>query len=517
MKVSSVLKQMSPRKMAQPSFVSVNRFAYLSGGEPRSPAPAPNPKNLAPTADMGERSRSNSFKRKFQEGNSYAGAVSGSVAVSAGPEVGTEKHDVNWVNEAGVEIAKVESLCDQFVTEVSNVSVDPALLPVFGLIAESLKGVSKIQKLIVEKVGHSKGNVYTPKEGGMTNLGAIPKKPRTLLAANERGNPGQGGSGMATQGGVIPGSGSGSGSGSGLGNRIPPTPQLNNIPSNKGGTNEGGGRSLPTNGVPRNISHGGNRRDSLIESGTPLEQRFREAIRTAEKSTLIFNLDMGRVPVMNKDTMSKRATLALSAMAAEREKSNTSVPSEDSVETLDDVLSLVKNMEFFGDTTKTYRHPRDKKSGLFCTVPVKYEFRDRDTRMRAETVLRSSCGIQCATPYPVMVKECIRQIVQRVKRQNPGNFVKVTVDTRDLTFKVARKPPDDDPDPGWKYRIGDIPIPEIVMDTSIRRVPRDFVLPIPVREDDTQTPYRDTRRPVAAPEGGTEKQRSPTPPSPPPN
>jgi hypothetical protein len=115
-----------------------------------------------------------------------------------------------------------------------------------------------------------------------------------------------------------------------------------------------------------------------------------------------------------------------------------------------------------------------------------------------------------------MVKECIRQIVNRVKGSFPDHFVKVTVDTRDMTFKVARKPPKGDPDPGWKYRIGDIPIPNICFDLNIRRVPRDFILPIPVKEkEDEPTPYRNTRRPEKTSEGsktsGDEALIQPTP------
>jgi hypothetical protein len=106
--------------------------------------------------------------------------------------------------------------------------------------------------------------------------------------------------------------------------------------------------------------------------------------------------------------------------------------------------------------------------------------------------------VQCTTPYPAYVKESIRQIVQRVKRSFPDNFVKVHVDTRDMVFLVSRKPPDDDPDPGWKYRIGDIPIPREAMDVYCRRVPKDWVLPIPPSKENETTPYRNTRKPEPA-------------------
>jgi hypothetical protein len=54
----------------------------------------------------------------------------------------------------------------------------------------------------------------------------------------------------------------------------------------------------------------------------PVVKKFKEAIKDAERSTLIFNLDMGKVPIMNRETMNRKATLALTSMAARKEKKN---------------------------------------------------------------------------------------------------------------------------------------------------------------------------------------------------
>jgi hypothetical protein len=85
------------------------------------------------------------------------------------------------------------------------------------------------------------------------------------------------------------------------------------------------------------------------------DKKFKELIRDAELSTLIFNLDMGKVPVINKDTISKRATMALTNMAAKKEKSNTRIPSRDAIEAIDDVLGAACDITFFGNGTKTYK------------------------------------------------------------------------------------------------------------------------------------------------------------------
>jgi hypothetical protein len=79
-------------------------------------------------------------------------------------------------------------------------------------------------------------------------------------------------------------------------------------------------------------------------------KKFKDAVEKAESSTLIFNLNLGRVPILNTETMSNKATLALAALAAECEKPPRpgNFPSEESVMAIDDILSLAKSIEFYG-------------------------------------------------------------------------------------------------------------------------------------------------------------------------
>jgi hypothetical protein len=119
-------------------------------------------------------------------------------------------------------------------------------------------------------------------------------------------------------------------------------------------------------------------------SETPEEakkRKFAEAIKEAEKSTLCFNLDMGNVPLQNKTTIKEKATLALTSMAARKEGKNSSIPSQDAITAIDDFASMVTKMEFYGSNTKQYKCKMDKP---FCTVPVRYQFKDRDARVFAE-------------------------------------------------------------------------------------------------------------------------------------
>jgi hypothetical protein len=206
-------------------------------------------------------------------------------------------------------------------------------------------------------------------------------------------------------------------------------------------------------------------------SDPPEIKQFKDAIREAEKSTLIFNLDMGKIPVLNTETISKRATLALTTMAAKTEKSKTSVPSADAVSAIDDVLSVTKGMCFFGRATKTYSNAKDSASGSFCTVPVKYDFKDRETRIQAESILRKTCNVNCSTPYPPPLRECIKQTTTYFQNKTGSNFVRVSVDIGKLCLKAQTKRNKDD---RWTWIEESIRIPPAVITNTSRRLPVGF-------------------------------------------
>ena len=211
-------------------------------------------------------------------------------------------------------------------------------------------------------------------------------------------------------------------------------------------------------------------------SDSPELANFKETVREAEKSTLVFNLDMGTVPLMNTTTMSKKATLALTKMAAKVEGKPDSTPSMEAIAAIDDLLSVTKGMEFFGRTTKTYRNSRDPDSDAFCTIPVKYVFKDRDTRMKAEQILRSRCKVNCSTPYPTILRECIKQTAEHFKDKYPGDLIRVSVITNKFALKVMRKPAGDNT--VWSELDRTIPLPADALNVLARSVSKDFVMPM---------------------------------------
>jgi hypothetical protein len=207
----------------------------------------------------------------------------------------------------------------------------------------------------------------------------------------------------------------------------------------------------------------------------PKIQAFQDAVKHAERSTIVFNLNLGSKKTLNEKTILSQATLALSAAAATVEGSNSKVPSGDVVATLDDVMSVTQNVTLLGKVTKPYENranPQDPKNKTFFTMPIKYEFKDKETRVEVETILRDTCKIDCTTPYPANLRSCMKQVVDHFRADYPEDYIKVAVDTQNLTLRVSRRVKGD----GWYNHKEPIPLPELALDIRSRFAPKELVM-----------------------------------------
>ena len=193
------------------------------------------------------------------------------------------------------------------------------------------------------------------------------------------------------------------------------------------------------------------------------KKKFVSAVREAEKSSLIFNLDLGTVPVMNTNTISMKVTQDIASKAAVVEERPPGRPTDDTVTMLEDAISLVKGMEFYGKTTKPYTNKSnaaDPRNGKFCTIPVKMNFKDKETKQQVESVLRTKCKVQCTTPYPLNLRKAIRTVVESQKAKFPEQFIQVRIDTEAMALKISRKSKDGK----WMNNYETVPLEDSVMD-----------------------------------------------------
>ena len=167
-------------------------------------------------------------------------------------------------------------------------------------------------------------------------------------------------------------------------------------------------------------------------------RKVKQVLRDAEKKTVIFNLELGPVPTINKDTLSRKVTLALSDKA---KKGDHDFNMNDAEDTIDDVLSCSK-LEFMGSTSRTFYNTRDSKdtrNGKFCTLPVRLDFKDKETRIQAEISLRKICKVSCSTPYPKQLRVLLDGLVKEGKKVAPDSFIRTRVNVDKLTIDVHAK------------------------------------------------------------------------------
>jgi hypothetical protein len=223
--------------------------------------------------------------------------------------------------------------------------------------------------------------------------------------------------------------------------KVSPPPQA----ATAGGQARGGGQ-------PGKVRQG---EADVISEQDAKKKKFVQAVREAEKATLVFNLDMGTVAVMNTNTMNRKFSMALKAKAAEVDGNVNGEPKADTVTQLDDTLSMVKSMDYFGKTTK------QAKGKEFFSIPVKLAYKDKETRMMAEQNLRKLCKVSCTTPYHSTLRDVMKKTMEEAKAKYKNSFVQTKVDVENMTLRVSYRQ-----DGVWHNDVDRVPLPDSVLDLT---------------------------------------------------
>jgi len=163
--------------------------------------------------------------------------------------------------------------------------------------------------------------------------------------------------------------------------------------------------------------------------------KVKKVLREAERRVIAFELDLGSAPIMNKTTISKNVTLDLQR----RVHSGNHDWAVDSASTVvDDILSCAQ-LEFLGSGTRKYynnRNNNDDRNNKMCTVPVRFDFRTKEQRIRAENALKKICKVRTSVPYPKKLREALSELVEQGKKACPGKFIMTKVDVDNLSVSA---------------------------------------------------------------------------------
>jgi hypothetical protein len=422
---STVLRKNAPREIVGQTFEHRNRYEKL--------------RENSPASSYRSRLDSNaSQKRKVCDEDDITVSSQREKVCRIDPQ---EEEEIAKLES---KISKVSTMCGKMLTSVQQLDIDDPLRVILADLIETVRITNEVQEELHSKQRKSREQAVAAAVG----------KESEIFSIWDRSD--------------FP---------------PPPTQQQKTVRNDN--------RKKPAGGLV-SMSLDGRGRNPQIQVHKPAEteeekkhRKFSEAIKDAERSTLCFNLDMGNTPIMNKNSISEKACLALARMAAAVEGKKGPVPSQDKIEALDDIASLVTNMEFYGSNTKSYTSKgkevgkdAGKEAVSFCTVPVKYQFKDRETKTFAEKTLRETCKVKCSTPYPAIVRECIKQVVDHVRLSHPQDYVRVSVVPKEFSLKVSRRPPGKDLP--WFHYPDLLRLPNEALDIHVRKVPdglRMFFLP----------------------------------------
>ena len=108
---------------------------------------------------------------------------------------------------------------------------------------------------------------------------------------------------------------------------------------------------------------------------------------------------------------------------------------------LDDVLSCAQ-LEFLGSGTRKFynsQNAADIRNGKMCTVPVRLELKNKDTRFQAESTIRKVCKVKCSVPYPKRLRAMIKNMIEEGKRLHDKCYIRTKVDIDKLTVSASAK------------------------------------------------------------------------------
>jgi hypothetical protein len=195
------------------------------------------------------------------------------------------------------------------------------------------------------------------------------------------------------------------------------------------------------------------------------KKKFMHEVKEAERSVLVFKTNMGTAPVMNPETMRKKFSADLSARAAAVENLGESRPSTRVVAQLDDTLSMVTRMEYFGRETKKATKLDENKVRVeedYYTIPVKLSFKDKKTREAAEVRIRTLCKMYGTVPYHRTLRNAMNTIIEESKKKYKGDYIQARLVADKMQVKISRR----DQLGAWHDNIEVVDLPLSVLETA---------------------------------------------------
>jgi hypothetical protein len=135
----------------------------------------------------------------------------------------------------------------------------------------------------------------------------------------------------------------------------------------------------------------------------------------------------------------------------------------ESIRIVNDALSCADNLDFLGQTTARKIDKRDPANPVtlpYCTMPVKLDFPNKNTRIHFEKTLRKHCGIKASISLPFNIRKYQSLFLNAMKSRYAGRVVSVRPDIPNLTLIAFIK---QEGGGGWSRCRESVPIPRGIL------------------------------------------------------
>jgi hypothetical protein len=172
----------------------------------------------------------------------------------------------------------------------------------------------------------------------------------------------------------------------------------------------------------------------------PGTKELRESMTRAGCERVMFEVNLGPNTMANRAGLANAFSNAVRKSAIDTATATGKDPAK-AVRLMDDTLSCVQDMEFIGSSSQKFisKKQGDVRSNTFCTMPIKFKFDDRNSRIHVEKTMRENCNLRAGVSLPKPVRLEQAAFLTSLKERYPNDAITVRPDTRSCTLYALRK------------------------------------------------------------------------------
>jgi hypothetical protein len=173
---------------------------------------------------------------------------------------------------------------------------------------------------------------------------------------------------------------------------------------------------------------------------TPGQRELKESLEKADRESIMFEVDLGKNTLANRSALAAAFSNTVRKAAIDIATASGKDPTE-AVRVMDDTLSIVSDMEFIGSSSQRFisKKANDIRSNTFCTMPVKFKFEDRNSRIHFEKSMRDHCNFRAGISLPKPVRLEQAAFLSALKERYPQDAITVRPDIRSASLYALRK------------------------------------------------------------------------------